>query len=229
MQARYYDPVIGRFYSNDPLGFRDVHSFNRYAYANNNPYKYIDPTGMSSEKGACGSDIYLCLNSNENATDTVDGASSLFRGVGRYIRHEMRMTGQSGNGEAIQANYVEASLFGEALGLALHANQNQIDQGIDLVNLSFVTGRQATALTLGILSGGGFGASGSLSLLASAGDAYHGVELLAKEFDLNIRTVDVNNPLLPQIKDENVKRALESKLLDIGTSFVSGTGLLGNK
>ena len=45
MQARYYDPVIGRFYSDDPVGFRDVHSFNRYAYANNNPYKYTDPDG----------------------------------------------------------------------------------------------------------------------------------------------------------------------------------------
>ncbi|MEW6991932.1 RHS repeat-associated core domain-containing protein [Colwelliaceae bacterium 6441] len=48
MQARYYEPVIGRFYSNDPVGFRDVHSFNRYAYANNNPYKYIDPDGRES-------------------------------------------------------------------------------------------------------------------------------------------------------------------------------------
>ncbi|MBR9908219.1 MAG: hypothetical protein GYB30_09250 [Gammaproteobacteria bacterium] len=37
MQARYYDPVIGRFYSNDPVGFKGVHSFNRYSYANNNP------------------------------------------------------------------------------------------------------------------------------------------------------------------------------------------------
>jgi len=45
MQARYYDPVIGRFYSNDPIGFRGVHSFNRYANANNNPYKYTDPDG----------------------------------------------------------------------------------------------------------------------------------------------------------------------------------------
>ena len=50
MQARYYDPVIGRFYSNDPIGFRDVHSFNRYAYANNNPYKYVDPDGMAPNK-----------------------------------------------------------------------------------------------------------------------------------------------------------------------------------
>jgi uncharacterized protein RhaS with RHS repeats len=50
MQARYYDPVIGRFYSNDPIGFvGDVHSFNRYAYVGNNPYKYTDPTGMSRQ------------------------------------------------------------------------------------------------------------------------------------------------------------------------------------
>ena len=48
MQARYYDPVIGRFYSNDPVGFKNVHNFNRYAYANNNPYKYVDPDGMDT-------------------------------------------------------------------------------------------------------------------------------------------------------------------------------------
>ncbi|MEI5639968.1 MULTISPECIES: RHS repeat-associated core domain-containing protein [unclassified Pseudoalteromonas] len=52
MQARYYDPVIGRFYSNDPVDVMGhiargnaVHGFNRYAYANNNPYKYVDPDG----------------------------------------------------------------------------------------------------------------------------------------------------------------------------------------
>ena len=52
MQARYYDPAIGRFYSNDPvdtLGHIElgnpIQGFNRYAYANNNPYKYTDPDG----------------------------------------------------------------------------------------------------------------------------------------------------------------------------------------
>ncbi|WP_419571477.1 RHS repeat domain-containing protein [Rheinheimera sp.] len=47
MQARYYDPVIGRFYSNDPVGFSTSNPmmFNRYAYANNNPYKFVDPDG----------------------------------------------------------------------------------------------------------------------------------------------------------------------------------------
>jgi len=48
MQARYYDPVIGRFYSNDPIGFREVHSFNWYAYGNNNPYKFVDPDGRQA-------------------------------------------------------------------------------------------------------------------------------------------------------------------------------------
>ncbi len=45
MQQRYMDPALGRFMSNDPIDFRDVHSFNRYVYANNNPYKYVDPDG----------------------------------------------------------------------------------------------------------------------------------------------------------------------------------------
>ena len=51
MQARYYDPVIGRFYSNDPLGAighisqGNIQGFNRYNYAYNNPYKYTDPDG----------------------------------------------------------------------------------------------------------------------------------------------------------------------------------------
>ena len=47
MGARYYDPVLGRFTGIDPkeVDPRDLHSFNRYAYANNNPYKFVDPDG----------------------------------------------------------------------------------------------------------------------------------------------------------------------------------------
>ena len=45
--ARYYDPVLGRFMGVDPVGFQEdnIHSFNKYAYGNNNPYRYIDPDG----------------------------------------------------------------------------------------------------------------------------------------------------------------------------------------
>ncbi len=47
--ARNYDPVLGRFLSVDPQGFSDhnLHSFNRYAYGNNNPLKFRDPDGRS--------------------------------------------------------------------------------------------------------------------------------------------------------------------------------------
>lgn len=49
MQARYYDPVIGRFLSQDPVGFQesgyDRRYFNRYTYAGNNPIINNDPDG----------------------------------------------------------------------------------------------------------------------------------------------------------------------------------------
>ena len=49
MGARYYDPVAGRFNSVDPVAFDEgnVQSHNRYAYANNNPYRYVDPDGRT--------------------------------------------------------------------------------------------------------------------------------------------------------------------------------------
>jgi RHS repeat-associated protein len=48
MQQRYYDPLAGRFFSTDPMP-ASAGSFNRYAYANNSPYKYIDPDGRETE------------------------------------------------------------------------------------------------------------------------------------------------------------------------------------
>lgn len=47
--ARNYDPVLGRFLSIDPVDFeeKNIHSFNRYAYGNNNPLKYKDPDGRN--------------------------------------------------------------------------------------------------------------------------------------------------------------------------------------
>jgi len=45
--ARWYDAKQGRFLSVDPapVSLLSMHSFNRYHYANNNPYKYVDPNG----------------------------------------------------------------------------------------------------------------------------------------------------------------------------------------
>jgi RHS repeat-associated protein len=50
MQARYYDPTMGRFLSVDPLApaAANVFVISRYAYAANNPYKFVDPDGRQS-------------------------------------------------------------------------------------------------------------------------------------------------------------------------------------
>lgn len=48
--ARWYDPSIGRFMGVDRVGFSkgNIQTFNKYAYANNNPYLFIDPDGKSA-------------------------------------------------------------------------------------------------------------------------------------------------------------------------------------
>ncbi|HEY9144125.1 MAG TPA: RHS repeat-associated core domain-containing protein [Arenimonas sp.] len=50
MQQRYYDPVVGRFLSKDPV-HPDMNSgvnFSRYWYANNNSFSFVDPDGRFS-------------------------------------------------------------------------------------------------------------------------------------------------------------------------------------
>jgi len=41
LRARYYDPAIGRFLSQDPLA-----AGNLYAYVGNNPVNWVDPSGL---------------------------------------------------------------------------------------------------------------------------------------------------------------------------------------
>lgn len=51
LRARYYNPELGRFIQIDRFRGKkeDIESQNRYIYTNNNPYKFIDKTGKSSD------------------------------------------------------------------------------------------------------------------------------------------------------------------------------------
>ena len=56
--ARYYDPAIGRFMQADTIvpPTQGTQAFDRYAYVNNNPLRYADPSGHRFWEGDGGGD-----------------------------------------------------------------------------------------------------------------------------------------------------------------------------
>tara|TARA_R110002126_G_scaffold43475_27_gene124646 strand:- start:688 stop:1686 length:999 start_codon:yes stop_codon:yes gene_type:complete len=102
MQARYYDSVIGRFYSNDPVGFNASNPmlFNRYAYANNNPYKYIDPDGKEPINF---NSLFPQAREKEIISQISYGVMDTAKGVPGFAGDAMLYVG-SGTGRAFMAN-----------------------------------------------------------------------------------------------------------------------------
>ena len=91
MQARYYDPQLGRFLSTDPAepDSQTGTNFNRYAYANSNPYRYFDPDGRcaSSDLPSATDDGLPCPGEAapsvvKDALDTVDSVSAAMGPIG---------------------------------------------------------------------------------------------------------------------------------------------------
>ena len=89
MQQRYYDANIGRFYSNDPVGVighlsqGNIQGFNRYAYANNNPYKYVDPDGKVPVAPLVVAGARACASNAACRGAVVSGARATARGAKR--------------------------------------------------------------------------------------------------------------------------------------------------
>jgi RHS repeat-associated protein len=61
MRARYYNPILQRFLSPDPIGFNGG-SVDLYSYAFNSPTNFIDPLGTSAASAALGAlgGLYGC-------------------------------------------------------------------------------------------------------------------------------------------------------------------------
>ncbi|HET6586917.1 MAG TPA: RHS repeat-associated core domain-containing protein [Oleiagrimonas sp.] len=85
MQQRYYDPVMKRFISPDPISpmSGNIYNINRYAYANNNPIVNIDPDGrdtvgenINSAAQGCGR-VTCAFYAAGHAVWTVFGAEGL--------------------------------------------------------------------------------------------------------------------------------------------------------
>lgn len=82
MQARYYDPLLGRFLSVDPVTFMDTGKpeyFNRYSYTANDPINFTDPDGRTTCPGSpecsannisTSTEVTTTTNANGSATDS---------------------------------------------------------------------------------------------------------------------------------------------------------------
>jgi RHS repeat-associated protein len=58
-RARYYDSNVGRFASEDPIGFKS--DLNLYRYVRNKPINFRDPSGKNSDECAStGNDAARC-------------------------------------------------------------------------------------------------------------------------------------------------------------------------
>ena len=90
MQARYYDPLIGRFLSIDPINFTPdmPFMFNRYTYVNNDPVNATDPTGMvlkyELRNGGSGADLAASLAYLAASPTSVRQINRLIRSVNTY-------------------------------------------------------------------------------------------------------------------------------------------------
>jgi len=80
MQNRWYDPLMGRFISRDPLEFSGG-DYNLYRYVANNPVNYVDPNGtfligavVGAVAGAVGGYSGAHLQNPGNATGAVVSA-----------------------------------------------------------------------------------------------------------------------------------------------------------
>jgi RHS repeat-associated protein len=154
MQARYYDPVIGRFYSNDPVGFKNVHNFNRYTYAANNPYKYVDPDGQDYESAYFSLKIPFAV--------TIDVGSVRFKpnskGEGNktsgfFVRIGMpasNVDSEIGSGVLMQKGMFEGAIVGATIG---KENGTHTDENFDSPSASLDIGLLVGTLSIGDFAG----------------------------------------------------------------------------
>lgn len=121
MQQRYYDPQIGRFLSVDPVTAYSspVGAFNRYRYADNNPYRFSDPDGRYSCDGSKAQCVEIArfrdkiTEARRGLPEGSDARAKVDRVAGYLGRH-----GEN-NGVIVKATRLSPGTTGESNGKGL--------------------------------------------------------------------------------------------------------------
>lgn len=161
-RARYYNPRLQRFISEDPMGFK-AGDTNLYAYVGNGPYNFSDPLGLD-KNGNWLDDLQLALDvagfvpGVGDALDLVNGLISLVRGdlpgAGLSAMAAVPFIGGVANGTRIARRATRFHhVFPQAADLARKFAQRGID--IDKYTLEI-----AEDVHRCIHSGKGFGRGG---------------------------------------------------------------------
>jgi RHS repeat-associated protein len=179
MNGRLYDPTIARFVSADPL-IQDPLStlaFNRYAYVDNNPMTYTDPTGYLKF-----SRIKNFFRSNPIASLVVGLAAAWVTGGLSFTATGISMTW----GGAIVAGGVSGLLTGGIQGGLFGAVSGAATFGIGQLDASWWASalmHGATQGTLSAVQGGEFGPAFLGAALGSAGASALHDAMPGKTFD----------------------------------------------
>jgi RHS repeat-associated protein len=114
--ARWYDPALGRFAQADTIipQHQGVQAWDRFAYTNNNPVRYTDPTGHCIGLKTC----FL----------TAIGFLPDFQGVANVVLWTKTDDAVVAAGLAVQSQWSLSMVLGDGLGFA-GALESELDEG----------------------------------------------------------------------------------------------------
>lgn len=139
MGARYYDPVVGRFMGIDPkeVSPNEIHSFNRYSYTNNNPYRFVDPDGREA--------VSVDSRNNQAIASMINNYASKTFGFNSSNRLEViGVNTRSGGSEHYSARLEQAISSSNSIYIKLGSTLFDHEQGRD-VNISELGGAATTS------------------------------------------------------------------------------------
>jgi RHS repeat-associated protein len=177
---RYYGSALGRFITPDPLLNSgqpwNPQSWNRYAYVENNPLRYTDPTGLY-KFGDCSGTSAQCLADEQRFRDSIAKAKEALNGLdpksdqAKALKATLDKLGDEDDGN-IKINFGDAGKtngepnLGRTIGNSITINYDEADKAARSFNLN---ASEKAALDAGVTTHEGTHAGGGPSILGFVG------------------------------------------------------------